>query len=157
MSYDLGERERSHVNKLTNQKQFWFLLSGGKNASFLICWGATRRLPGCNSGSEPALLPFTSQEAYIRTIFLIYALSLQLKVLKIQSGYQENENSSEILTRQSMSWPEHFFRFVFVQVLIHIYFLLFFQTFLNTYKFLCTNLIKMCFKAVQNLYKAAKI
>ena len=26
----LGEREWSHVNKLTNQKQFWFLLSGGK-------------------------------------------------------------------------------------------------------------------------------
>ena len=47
------------MNKLTNQKQFWFLLSGGKNASFLICWGATQRLPGCNSGSEPALLPFT--------------------------------------------------------------------------------------------------
>ena len=33
------------MNKLTNQKQFWFLLSGGKNASFLICWSATRRLP----------------------------------------------------------------------------------------------------------------
>ena len=47
------------MNKLNNQKQFWFLLSGGKNASFLICWGATQRLPGCNSGSEPALLPFT--------------------------------------------------------------------------------------------------
>ena len=54
-----GEREWSHVNKLTNQKQFWFLLSGGKNASFLTCWGAALRLPGCNSGSEPALLPFT--------------------------------------------------------------------------------------------------
>ena len=55
----LGEREWSHVNKLTNQKQFWFLLSGGKNASFPTCWGATQRLPGCNSGIEPALLPFT--------------------------------------------------------------------------------------------------
>ena len=47
------------MNRLTNQKQFWFLLSGGKNASFLTCWGATQRLPGCNSGSEPALLLFT--------------------------------------------------------------------------------------------------
>ena len=36
-----GEREWSHVNKLTNQKQFWFLLSGGKNASFLTFYSAT--------------------------------------------------------------------------------------------------------------------
>ena len=55
----LGEREWNHVNKLTNQKQFWFSMSGGKNASFLTCWGATQRLPGRNLGSEPALLPFT--------------------------------------------------------------------------------------------------
>ena len=60
----LGEREWSHVNKLTNQKQFWFLLSGGKNASFLTCWGATQRLPGCNSGSEPALLPSPGIDEY---------------------------------------------------------------------------------------------
>ena len=25
-----GEREWSQMNKLTNQKKFWFLLSGGK-------------------------------------------------------------------------------------------------------------------------------
>ena len=30
-----------------------------KNASFLTCWGATQRLPGSNSGREPALLPST--------------------------------------------------------------------------------------------------
>ena len=34
------------MNKLTNQKQFWFLLSGGKNVSFLTCWGAAQRLQG---------------------------------------------------------------------------------------------------------------
>ena len=60
----LGEREWSHLNKLTNQKQFWFLLSGGKNASFLSCWGATQRLPGSNSDSEPALLPFTRSPSH---------------------------------------------------------------------------------------------
>ena len=43
----LGEREWSHVNKLTNQKQFWFLLSDGKNASFLTCWGATSTKQSC--------------------------------------------------------------------------------------------------------------
>ena len=67
------------MNKLTNQKQFWFLLSGGKNASFLTCWGAAQRLPRCNSGSEPALLPFTYKSILSKVILRQYYLLKHVK------------------------------------------------------------------------------
>ena len=92
--FPLGEREWSHLNKLTNQKKFWFLFSGGKmlvfsfaGAPLSVSQDATRavnllycRSPSCHQWnlSHETCAKWWTEQNRTKKSFALFAFEVQI-------------------------------------------------------------------------------